>query len=113
MPGFERGRKLDKVGQPEADTAELFFADVRLSAENVIGEVDRGFGYMMQRLVGERIGSAVNNLAHARQILDETSVYAKERRRSASRSARSRPTSSRWPSWSPRPRSPRRSWTRA
>lgn len=41
MPGFERGRKLDKVGQPEADTAELFFTDVRVPAENVIGEVNQ------------------------------------------------------------------------
>ena len=37
MPGFERGRKLDKVGQPESDTAELFFADVRVPAANVLG----------------------------------------------------------------------------
>ncbi|CPW99967.1 Probable acyl-CoA dehydrogenase (FadE) [Mycobacteroides abscessus] len=50
MPGFERGRKLDKVGQPEADTAELFFTDVRVPAENVIGEVNQGFISMMQRL---------------------------------------------------------------
>jgi alkylation response protein AidB-like acyl-CoA dehydrogenase len=80
MPGFERGRKLDKVGQPEADTSELFFDDVRVPAANVIGEVDHGFVYMMQRLVAERIGSAVNNLAHARQILDETLDYVKERK---------------------------------
>ncbi len=80
MPGFERGRKLDKVGQPEADTSELFFSDVRVPATNVIGEVDSGFVYMMQRLVAERIGAAVNNLAHARQILDETLDYVKERR---------------------------------
>jgi alkylation response protein AidB-like acyl-CoA dehydrogenase len=79
MPGFERGRKLDKVGQPESDTAELFFADVRVPATNVIGEIDRGFIYMMERLVTERIGAAVSNLAHARQILDETLAYAKER----------------------------------
>jgi alkylation response protein AidB-like acyl-CoA dehydrogenase len=80
MPGFERGRKLDKVGQPEADTSELFFADVRVPSANVIGEVDLGFVYMMQRLTAERIGSAVNNLSHARQILDETLVYVKERK---------------------------------
>jgi alkylation response protein AidB-like acyl-CoA dehydrogenase len=80
MPGFERGRKLDKVGQAEADTSELFFDDVRVPAENVIGEVDRGFGYMMQRLVAERIGSAVNNISQARQILDETIDYAKQRK---------------------------------
>jgi len=80
MPGFERGRKLDKIGQPEADTSELFFDDVRVPATNVIGEVDRGFVYMMQRLVAERIGAAVNNVAHARQILDETLDYVKERK---------------------------------
>ena len=80
MPGFERGRKLEKVGQPEADTAELFFADVRVPSSNVVGEVDRGFGYMMERLVTERMGAAVNNLSHARQILSETLDYVKERR---------------------------------
>jgi alkylation response protein AidB-like acyl-CoA dehydrogenase len=80
MAGFERGRKLDKVGQAEADTSELFFDDVRVPAANVIGEVDHGFGYMMQRLVTERIGSAVNNIAHARQILEETLGYARERK---------------------------------
>jgi alkylation response protein AidB-like acyl-CoA dehydrogenase len=80
MPGFERGRKLDKVGQPESDTAELFFSDVRVPDSNVIGEVDQGFIYMMERLVAERIGAAASNIAHARQILDETIVYVKERK---------------------------------
>ncbi|GAA1840432.1 acyl-CoA dehydrogenase family protein [Microlunatus capsulatus] len=79
MPGFERGRKLDKVGQQESDTAELFFADVRLGPEQVVGEVDGGFVAMMERLVTERIGAAVYNLSHARQILDETLVYVRER----------------------------------
>jgi alkylation response protein AidB-like acyl-CoA dehydrogenase len=79
MPGFERGRKLDKVGQPEANTAELFFQDVRVPSENVIGEVDRGFIQMMEQLPQERIGAAVGNLAHVAAILDETLEYAKER----------------------------------
>ena len=79
MPGFERGRKLDKVGQAESDTAELFFADVLVPDRNVLGEIDAGFGYMMERLVAERIGAAVSNIAHARQILDETLTYARER----------------------------------
>ncbi|MFT4081624.1 MAG: acyl-CoA dehydrogenase family protein [Nocardioides sp.] len=79
MPGFERGRKLDKVGQPEADTGELFFTDVRVPAENVIGEIDRGFIAMMERLPQERIGAAVSNLAHAAAVLEETIDYAKER----------------------------------
>ncbi|MFJ6676511.1 acyl-CoA dehydrogenase family protein [Actinosynnema sp. NPDC091369] len=80
MKGFERGRKLDKVGQPESDTAELFFEDVRVPAENVIGEVDQGFIYMMERLPQERLGGAISNLAHAKQILLETVEYTKERK---------------------------------
>lgn len=80
MEGFERGRKLDKVGQHEADTAELFFDRVRVPAENLLGEVDRGFVHMMERLPQERIGAAVTNLANARQILVETVEYTKERR---------------------------------
>jgi alkylation response protein AidB-like acyl-CoA dehydrogenase len=80
MPGFERGRKLDKVGQQESDTAELFFTDVRVPAANVIGEVDRGFIAMMERLPQERVGAAVSNTAHAQQILLETIAYTKERK---------------------------------
>jgi alkylation response protein AidB-like acyl-CoA dehydrogenase len=79
MEGFTRGRKLDKVGQDESDTAELFFTDVRVPVANVVGEVDRGFIHMMERLVQERIGAAVSNLAQARGILEETIEYVKER----------------------------------
>ncbi|HWL99016.1 MAG TPA: acyl-CoA dehydrogenase family protein [Nocardioidaceae bacterium] len=80
MEGFTRGNRLDKVGQEESDTAELFFDQVRLPEENVIGEVDRGFIHMMERLPQERLGAAVSNLAHAAQILDETIEYVKERK---------------------------------
>jgi len=80
MPGFHRGRKLDKVGQPEADTAELFFEGVRVPAANVIGEVDRGFIAMMERLPQERLGSAVTNISHAAAVLAETLSYVKERK---------------------------------
>ena len=79
MEGFTRGSKLDKVGQPESDTAELFFTDLELPDENVIGEVDHGFIHMMEMLPQERLAGAVSNLAHARQILEETIVYCKER----------------------------------
>ncbi|MEJ7635891.1 acyl-CoA dehydrogenase family protein [Aeromicrobium sp.] len=78
-PGFSRGRKLDKVGQSEADTAELFFEDVRLGDDRLIGEVDQGFIYMMQRLPQERISCSVSNIAHAKQILAETIQYAHDR----------------------------------
>ena len=80
MPGFERGRKLDKVGQEESDTAELFFTDVRVPGANVIGEIDLGFIAMMERLPQERVGAAVSNTAHAQQILLETIDYVKQRR---------------------------------
>ncbi|MEO8850164.1 MAG: acyl-CoA dehydrogenase family protein [Allobranchiibius sp.] len=79
MTGFTRGRKLDKVGQEEADTAELFFADLHISDENRIGEEGQGFIAMMERLPQERIGAAVSNISHVAQILDETIDYAKER----------------------------------
>ncbi|MGB9376268.1 MAG: acyl-CoA dehydrogenase family protein [Mycobacteriales bacterium] len=80
MTGFTRGRKLDKVGQVEADTAELFFDNVRVSDGNRIGEEGRGFIAMMERLPQERVGAAVANTAHAAQILVETIEYTKERK---------------------------------
>ena len=80
MPGFSRGRKLDKVGQEESDTAELFFDDVRVFDANRIGEEGMGFIAMMQRLPQERIGAAISNTSHAAQILTETIAYAKERK---------------------------------
>lgn len=80
MDGFTRGRKLDKVGQTESDTAELFFADVRVPDANRIGEEGQGFIHMMERLVQERVGAAVSNTWHARAILDETIEYVKERK---------------------------------
>jgi alkylation response protein AidB-like acyl-CoA dehydrogenase len=78
-PGFSRGRKLDKVGNEEADTSELFFENIRLGDDRVIGEVDRGFIYMMERLPQERLTCSVANIAHAKQILLETIQYAKDR----------------------------------
>ena len=78
--GFSRGRKLDKVGQDESDTAELSFEDVRVPEANIVGELDNGFIHMMTFLPQERLGSAVTNLAHAAQILDETLQYCKDRK---------------------------------
>jgi alkylation response protein AidB-like acyl-CoA dehydrogenase len=79
MTGFSRGRKLDKVGQPEADTAELYFDRMHVPDDHVIGKLDDGFVHMMEHLSQERIGCAVSNLAHARQILEETLAYCSER----------------------------------
>ena len=80
MEGFTRGRKLDKVGQEESDTAELFFQDVRVPDSNRIGDEGMGFIAMMQRLPQERVGAAAANVAQAKQILLETIEYAKERK---------------------------------
>ncbi|MCE4267557.1 acyl-CoA dehydrogenase [Rhodococcus sp. MS16] len=80
MEGFSRGRKLDKVGQEEADTAELFFENVRIPAENLVGEVGQGFVHMMNLLPQERLSVSVINMAHVAQILEETIAYTKERR---------------------------------
>lgn len=78
--GFSRGRKLDKVGQEESDTAELFFENVRLGDDRIIGELGGGFIAMMQMLPQERLGAAVSNLAHAKQILAETIQYCHDRK---------------------------------
>ncbi len=78
--GFSRGRKLDKVGQTESDTAELFFENVRVGDDRIIGELDRGFIHMMQKLPQERLSCAISNIAHAKQILVETIQYAKDRK---------------------------------
>ncbi len=78
--GFSRGRKLDKVGQTESDTAELFFDNVRVGDDRIIGELDGGFIHMMQKLPQERLSCAVSNVAHAKQILAETIQYAKDRK---------------------------------
>ena len=80
MPGFSRGRKLDKVGMEESDTSELFFENVRVTDAEIIGELNMGFVHMMQKLPQERLICAVANTHHAKQILAETIQYAKDRK---------------------------------
>jgi alkylation response protein AidB-like acyl-CoA dehydrogenase len=80
MPGFQRGRKLDKAGQDEADTAELFFTDVRVPAENLLGEENRGFYHLMRNLPAERLGIAIHAVAQSRRALELTRQYAAERK---------------------------------
>jgi alkylation response protein AidB-like acyl-CoA dehydrogenase len=80
MEGFQRGRKLHKVGQHEADTAELFFENVRVTDDQLIGEVDRGFHHMMEHLAQERLGSAISNTAHAQHVFTVTLDYIKSRK---------------------------------
>jgi len=71
MPGFERGRRLKKVGMKAQDTAELFFSDVRVPAANVLGEVGQGFIYLMQNLPQERLSIAVGCTAGVERALEQ------------------------------------------
>ncbi|MBJ7400908.1 acyl-CoA dehydrogenase family protein [Mycolicibacterium sp.] len=80
MPGFERGRHLDKVGLDAQDTAELSFTDVKVPIENLIGEEGMGFIYLMQNLPQERISLAVMAAAAMESVLEETISYVKERK---------------------------------
>ncbi len=79
MDGFERGRNLDKIGQHSADTAELFFSDVRVPVENLLGEEGKGLEYLAFNLAQERLSLAVYGLAASRAALDWTVDYVKER----------------------------------
>lgn len=80
MEGFERGRKLDKIGLDAQDTAELSFTDVKVPAENLLGEEGQGFIYLMQNLPQERISIAIMAAAAMESVLDATLQYAKERK---------------------------------
>ncbi|HEY2095551.1 MAG TPA: acyl-CoA dehydrogenase family protein [Pseudonocardia sp.] len=80
MPGFERGRRLKKVGLKAQDTAELSFTDVRVPAANVLGEVGQGFIYLMQNLPQERLSIAVGSTAGVEQALATTAQYTKDRK---------------------------------
>lgn len=79
MEGFERGRKLDKMGQPAQDTAELHFTDVRVPATNLLGEEGRGFYHLMANLPSERLSIAIASIAGARETYRQTLQYAKDR----------------------------------
>jgi acyl-CoA dehydrogenase len=80
MPGFTRGRNLKKMGLNSQDTAELFFANVRVPKENVLGDPARGFYYLMQYLVEERLISAAQYVAASQVAFDVTLDYIRERR---------------------------------
>lgn len=80
LPGFSRGRVLDKVGQRGQDTRELFFEDMRVPAENLLGGVEgKGFIHLMQQLPQERLALAVTGVTTAEYAVRLTIDYAKER----------------------------------
>lgn len=78
-PGFARGSKLDKVGQPEVDAVELYFDDVFVPDSGVIGEIGEGFAYMMDGLAQERLATAIYSIADGFAVLSQTLDYAKSR----------------------------------
>lgn len=80
MEGFKRGRNLKKMGLKTQDTAELFFENVRIPAENILGDPHKGFYNLMHHLAEERLISAVQEVAHAEVAFDLTMDYILERK---------------------------------
>ena len=77
--GYSKGRNLEKIGLHSADTSELFFDDVRLPAENLIGEEGQGFRYLMQELPWERLQLAIVAVAACEAALRWTADYCRDR----------------------------------
>lgn len=80
LPGFSTGKPIEKIGQHSSDTAELFFENMRLPSEALLGEEGKGFVYMMQELPRERLGCAAQAIGHAQGALEITCDYVKERK---------------------------------
>jgi alkylation response protein AidB-like acyl-CoA dehydrogenase len=80
MPGFERGRNLDKLGQHSQDTAELFFTDVHVPVANRLGDEGQGFSLLVRNLAQERLSIAIAGIAAARAALNWTLDYTKDRK---------------------------------
>lgn len=80
MDGFDRGRNLDKMGMKAQDTAELFFSNVKVPKENILGEPGKGFFYLMQGLAEERLISATGSIANARRAFNLTRDFVMERK---------------------------------
>lgn len=78
-PGFERGRKLDKLGLPAQDTSELYFEDAVVPAANLLGEAGKGLQYLMSHLPRERLGVTAKAMATTRAIFEATVEYCQNR----------------------------------
>jgi alkylation response protein AidB-like acyl-CoA dehydrogenase len=79
MPGFERGRNLDKIGMHAQDTSELFFTDLRVPVANLLGAEGGGFIALMQNLPRERISIGATALAGAEKVFADTLAYCQLR----------------------------------
>lgn len=80
MEGFNRGRNLDKIGIHAQDTSELFFDDVHVPADNLLGEENKGFFYLVDNLPRERLSVAVGAVAAAPTATEVTTEYVINRR---------------------------------
>ena len=80
LPGFSTGKPIEKIGQHSSDTGELFFENMRIPSDALLGEEGKGFVYLMQELPRERLGCAVQAIGHAQGALDLTCEYVKERK---------------------------------
>ncbi|HEU5200779.1 MAG TPA: acyl-CoA dehydrogenase family protein [Ktedonobacterales bacterium] len=80
MEGFQRGRKLNKIGLKAQDTAEIYFENVRVPVENLLGEENQGFYHLMRHLPRERLSIAMRAIAAAETALELTLEYCKERK---------------------------------
>jgi alkylation response protein AidB-like acyl-CoA dehydrogenase len=80
MPGFEKGKRLKKVGMKAQDTSELFFDNVKVPKSNLLGDVNRGFVYLMQELPWERLQIAISGIESAQAAIDWTVEYTRERK---------------------------------
>jgi acyl-CoA dehydrogenase len=80
LPGFSTGKPIEKIGQHSSDTAELFFENMRLPTDALLGEEGKGFVYLMQELPRERLGCAVQAIGHAQGALDLTVDYVTQRK---------------------------------
>lgn len=78
--GFNRGRKLDKLGFKGQDTSELFFEDCRVPVTNLLGQEGQGFKMLMEKLQQERLVTAIGALTSARRCLDDTVAYTRQRK---------------------------------
>jgi acyl-CoA dehydrogenase len=78
-PGFERGKKLKKLGMKANDTSELFFNNVKVPAENLLGEEGQGFYYLMRNLSQERLSCAVCAISSARRAVEEALKFTRDR----------------------------------
>lgn len=79
LPGYSTGKKIEKIGQHSSDTAELFFSDMRVPADALLGEEGKGFVYLMEELPRERLGCATQAVASALGAMDLAAAYVQER----------------------------------